>query len=169
MKLAMENIQGEHFFLNAETLTLGLEQSRQSERKRMILPIHRSKDALVQRMLNFLQPGTYIRPHMHPEAFASETFLLMQGSLHFILFDQRGEIVAVRFIEAQKPQCLVDIEPKLWHSFVVLEEDTVVLEIKRGPYNANGDKIFPEWAPEEFSREAVHYMQQLEKKIEKVV
>ena len=39
--------------------------SRESPRKRIIQPIHSGPSDLLQRMLNSLQPGTYIRPHRH--------------------------------------------------------------------------------------------------------
>jgi hypothetical protein len=31
----------------------------------------------------------------------------------------------------------------------VLEEDTILFECKKGPYNAKTDKLFAKWAPEE--------------------
>jgi dTDP-4-dehydrorhamnose 3,5-epimerase-like enzyme len=44
---------------------------------------------------------------------------------------------------------MIDIEPNLWHGFVALEPDTVILEVKRGPYDGAGDKVFAPWAPGE--------------------
>jgi dTDP-4-dehydrorhamnose 3,5-epimerase-like enzyme len=49
---------------------------------------------------------------------------------------------------------MVDIEQGVWHTFVALAADTVVLEIKRGPYNASTDKKFAPWAPVEGNQDA---------------
>ena len=58
--------------------------------------------------------------------------------------------------------CLVDIESGVWHTLVPLANDTVILEIKRGPYNAATDKTFASWAPEEGSPAAHSYLRKME-------
>ncbi len=145
MRLALPNASGPLFFLEDTLLEEGIAASRESPRRRMIYPIHRNQGDLVQRMLNFFQPGTYVTPHLHPRESASELILVLRGKLGFVLFDDEGEITERRpLVEGD----LIDIEPKLWHGMVVLEEDTVILEIKRGPYD-DEDKIFAPWAPSE--------------------
>jgi cupin fold WbuC family metalloprotein len=70
-------------------------------------------------------------------------------------------------MEAGNPaSCLVDIEPGVWHTLVPLADDTVILEIKRGPYDAMTDKTFAAWAPSEGSDEACGYLKQLEGEFE---
>jgi cupin fold WbuC family metalloprotein len=66
MKLAMSNPTGPVFELTPAILEEGLAESRLSPRRRMLLPIHRAGEDLVQRMINFMQPGTYIQAHQHP-------------------------------------------------------------------------------------------------------
>jgi hypothetical protein len=56
----------------------------------------------------------------------------------------------------------VDIERGVWHTLVSLADDTVILEIKRGPYCAETDKTFAAWSPEEGTAEASSYLKQLE-------
>lgn len=163
MKTAFENAKGELFELNRELLDQGIEASRKSPRKRMVLPVHREQEAVVQRLYNFLQPGTYIRPHLHPRKFASESMFLLQGSICLFLFDDEGKIREYRYLEAGSANCMVDIIANVWHSFIVLEPDTVLFEVKRGPYDTELDKTFAEWAPEEFSREAGQLLSKWEK------
>ena len=157
---ALANVSGDVFELSREEIESGLEASRSSPRLRMILPIHRTGEARVQRMLNFLQPGTYVQPHLHPREFASETIFVMQGRLGFVIFDDRGDFTGVHDL---KPGALIDIEPGIWHGLVCLEEDTVILEIKRGPYDAETDKTFAGWAPAEGDAEAGAYLESLER------
>jgi cupin fold WbuC family metalloprotein len=66
-------------------------------------------------------------------------------------------------LDAGNPaSCVVDIEPGVWHTLTPLADDTVVLEIKRGPYCAETDKTFAVWSPEEGAVEAADYLKQLE-------
>ena len=148
-KLAFENISEPVFDLTDEWIREGIEGSRQSPRKRIILPIHRKQEAVVQRMVNFLQPGTYIRPHKHPMPHATETLVLLRGSIRFFTFDDEGVVTSKRIVSASPLPGVLDIEPNIWHSFKVLEQDTVLFECKKGPYDADTDKVFAPWAPEE--------------------
>ena len=148
-KLAFENVTGPLFELTEKWIQDGIEGSRQSSRKRIILPIHREQNALVQRMINFLQPGTYIRPHKHPLPHATESLVLLKGAIKFCTFDDDGNIISDQIVSAEPLPGVLDIEPNTWHSFKVLEPDTVLFECKKGPYDTETDKIFAEWAPEE--------------------
>lgn len=146
MKLAFPNVSGEIFVLDADLLRRGIEASRESLRRRMILPIHRRQDDPVQRLLNFLQPGTYVRPHAHLRDAASETIFVIQGAIGFVSMNQDGS--SPRPVRLGTGG-LLDIIPGVWHTLLALETDTVILEIKRGPYSAEEDKVFAPWAPEE--------------------
>lgn len=160
-KRAFDNPAGQLFQLTEEQIVSGLEASRKSSRKRIILPIHRVQEAEVQRMINFLQPGTYIRPHKHPLPHATETIVILSGAIRFFTFNENGKITADRILNSSPVPGLLDIEPDTWHSFVVMEPDTVLFECKKGPYNAKTDKTFAEWAPEEGSEDADNYLKEL--------
>lgn len=158
MRTALDNISGEHFLLNDEVIQNGLDASRNSPRKRMIMPIHRKQDARVQRMLNFLQPGTYIRPHKHPLPHATESIIVLKGAIRFFIFDDEGNLEHIFIVIDRFAENLIDFEPGLWHSFIVLEEDTILFEIKKGPYDAETDKVFAHWAPGEFSSDSEKFL-----------
>jgi len=160
-KQAFKNPSGELFHLSEEQIGRGIEASRKSSRKRIILPIHRKQEALVQRIINFLQPGTYIRPHKHPLPHATETIVMLRGAIRFFTFDDGGNITSDRILDSSPVPGLLDIEPDTWHSFVVKEPDTILFECKKGPYNAETDKTFAEWAPEEGTPEAENYLKEL--------
>lgn len=145
MKLAFPNIADDVFVLNDEIFERGFEASRQSPRKRIILPIHRAQGDLVQRMLNFFQPGTYVTPHHHPNPSASETIYVIRGGIGFLILEEDGKIRSTHHL---MQGALIDIVPGIWHTMVALEPDTVILEAKRGPHDAT-DKHFALWAPAE--------------------
>jgi cupin fold WbuC family metalloprotein len=157
--LALPAVCGESFVLDAHTLARGCAAAAMSMRQRIILPLHRQQTALVQRMLNFLQPETYIQPHLHPLESASETIQVLQGSIGFLIFDADGGVTQVIRLQAGALG-LIDIEPNLWHGFVALELDTVILEIKRGPYDGQRDKVFAAWAPAEGEVGAAQQLQE---------
>jgi cupin fold WbuC family metalloprotein len=154
MKLALPNPSGPVFELTPAIREEGLRESRLSPRRRMLLPFHRGQEDLVQRMLNFMQPGTYIRAHQHPRDWASETLMVMSGCLGFVTFDPQGNVLTKHRLVVGD---LVDIEARVWHSVLALAEDTIILEIKRGPFNEE-DKVFADWSPQEFSEEAPAYL-----------
>lgn len=161
--LSLPRAAGPVFALDAAMIERGAEASRQSPRRRIILPVHRSETEGVQRLLNFMQPGSYARPHCHPAPENIETVAVLQGAAGFVIFGPAGGVLAGHRLDAKTPAAgLVDIEPGVWHTLVPLAEDTVILEIKRGPYHAATDKVFASWAPEEESGGAAGYLRKLE-------
>lgn len=160
-KLAFDNVSGGLFQLSKDMLEKGLKASRKSERKRIILPIHRKQEAEVQRMINFLQPETYIRPHKHPLNHASESLVLIRGSICFYTFDDDGTVRSINNVDSKPVTGVLDIEPRVWHSFIVLEEDTILFECKKGPYDGKKDKTFAPWAPAEGSDEVQEWIESL--------
>lgn len=160
-KLAFENFSGDLFQLSEEVIEHGLRESQKSDRKRIILPIHREQNAEVQRMINFLQPGTYIRPHKHPLEHATESLVLIRGGIRFYTFTEDGTVITKNEIHSKPLPGVIDIEPEVWHSFIVLKKDTILFECKKGPYNAETDKVFAEWSPEEGSDDVEEWVNQL--------
>ena len=160
-RVALDNISEPLFRLDDRWWNEGIQASRESRRQRMILPVHREQSAPVQRMLNFLQPDTYIRPHRHPGSGATESMIVLQGAINFFTFDDRGTIQTNIYVGGSIAHSVVDIEPNIWHTFVVILKDTVLFEVKRGPYNPATDKEFAAWAPEESTAASISYLSNL--------
>lgn len=158
---AFENPEGDLFRLTDDLIEKGLSASRKSDRKRIIMPIHRVQEAEVQRMINFVQPGTYIRPHKHPMPHASESIIIIHGAIRYFTFDDQGQILSDDTFTSNIIPSVLDIEPEVWHSFLVLKPDTILFESKKGPYDERKDKTFAEWAPEEGTSEVEKWMQNL--------
>ncbi len=155
--------EGPAFALDADTLAGGMAAARASDRQRIMMKVHRSDREGVQRLVTFMLPGSYAQPHCHPAPEAIETVVVLQGCAGFVVFAPAGEVLAAHRLMAGDPAaCLVDIEAGVWHTVVPLAEDTVVLEIKRGPYDAATDKTFASWAPVEGTAEAPEYVRKLE-------
>ena len=66
-----------------------------SPRRRKNHNLHQESD-LVQRFLNVLQPGTYVRPHRHRREQAGagfECFVVLQGSVGLLVLNSAGEVL----------------------------------------------------------------------------
>ena len=161
--MALPGAEGAVFALDAATIQRGVNAAKESPRLRIIMPLHRSNTEGVQRMLNFMQRGSYARPHCHPAAENIESVAVLQGAVGFVVFAPEGAVRSAHRLEAgNAASCLVDIEPGVWHTLVPLADDTVILEIKRGPYAAATDKTFATWAPEEGDPASGDYLKNLE-------
>ena len=62
---------------------------------------------------------------------------------------------------ANRPAFGIDIHAGVFHTLIALEADSVVFEVKQGPYEKASDKDFSPWAPKEGTSEAKAYLEQL--------
>lgn len=141
-------------YINKEQVDYAVKCSQESPRKRIIVPFHKTDSDKLHRMFNVLQPGTYIRPHCHVSDNKSECLIVLQGGICFITFTENGAILAQQNIYAGSDIFGVDLEPDTIHTFIVLEPDTVIFEVKPGPYVKANDKDFAAWSPEEGTESA---------------
>jgi cupin fold WbuC family metalloprotein len=119
-------------------------QSRDRPRLRQNHDFHQGADR-VQRFLNALQPGTYVRPHRHlrPEGVNGfEFFLVLEGAIGLLVMDAQGQVLETVYLSAQGQIRGVELAAGEYHSLVALAPNTVMLEIKEGPYNPATDKEF---------------------------
>jgi len=106
-------------------------------------------DENVHRMLNALEPGTYVQPHKHEDPDKMEVFLILKGKALVAEFDENGQITAYSLVSASEGIYGTEIAPRTWHCIISLETGTVVYEVKDGPYSPVNDKHFATWAPKE--------------------
>ena len=139
--------------------------AKASPRRRHTHVLHESHSDPVQRMLNAIEPDSYVRPHKHFEPDKTETFLILKGRMAVIIFNDTGKIAEIHMIEAGGEKLAVNIPPRAWHSAVSLESGSVIFEVKEGPYVPSTDKNFAPWAPEENAPEAEKYLAELKEKI----
>jgi cupin fold WbuC family metalloprotein len=140
--------------------------AKTSERKRLNYNFHKNESDTLQRMLNAIEPGTYVQPHKHENPDKREVFILLKGNALVIEFDNFGEIKDFIILSREKQNYAVEIQPGNFHTIISLTEETVVYELKDGPYNVTNDKYFAEWAPKEGDNDANKYLIALIKKIE---
>jgi len=141
-----------------------------SPRRRKNRNFHPRDDSPGHRLLNAMQPDSYIPPHRHLDPDKDETFVVLRGLLGLVLFDDAGGVArSVRIGTAahglagnprrgQATAIGVDIPHGTWHTAVALEPDTVFLEAKAGPYLPFTAAERAPWAPAENSPDAAAYL-----------
>lgn len=87
--------------------------------------------------------------------------IVLRGAILSFLFDQDGNVEEAYTLAAGSADFGVDSEPGTFHTFLALEKDTVLFEVKPGPYKQSSDKDFAPWAPAEGNPEADVYMDYL--------
>jgi len=152
---------GELALIDEALLARAVARSRTSRRRRIIQPFHRTADDPLHRMLNAVQPESYVRPHRHLDPPKAEAWVLLRGSLAFFTFEDDGRVRDCLRLGAPGDPIGVDLQPGVYHAFVALEPDTVIYEVKPGPYVTETDKAFAPWAPEEGDPAAGAYVEGL--------
>src|SRR5262249_29444227 len=148
--------------IDSPLIQQAIEGSRKSPRKRVILPLHQSPSETLHRMLNAVQPGSYIRPHRHLHPPKAEAIVLLRGALRYFEFTTDGTIADSIIVSAAIGNIGLDTRPGVFHTFVATEPDTVVFEAKPGPYEPTTDKDFASWAPAEGSPAVAEYLDHLQ-------
>ncbi|MFG6103597.1 cupin fold metalloprotein, WbuC family [Leptolyngbyaceae cyanobacterium CCMR0082] len=113
--------------------------------------LHQLPDS-VQRFINVLQPGTYVRPHRHLRAKDSngfELFLVLQGEIGFLMLNEQGQVIQIERLCAQGPTYGLELAEGQYHTLIALAPNTVMFEIKEGPYVPAADKDFMQQFPAE--------------------
>lgn len=130
-------------------------EAKEDPRLRKNYNFHKDLNDPVNRMLNALEPGTYLRPHRHLETGKTGVLLLLKGSLKVVFFDDEGLVVNSVILSKECGVHGIEIAPDEWYSIIVLEEGTVVYEIKPGPYVPLSENAFASWSPLPDDKEAV--------------
>jgi len=132
-----------------------------SARKRKNYNFHPVLEDPLQRMLNAMEPGTYVQPHKHENPGKTEAFLLLRGKVLVIQFDANGNITDHSLLSKDSGNYGVEIAPGVFHTLVSLEPDSIIYEVKNGPYNPIDDKNFAPWAPTENDPSREKYIEKL--------
>jgi cupin fold WbuC family metalloprotein len=134
--------------------------AKASPRRRRNHDFHRWEEP-VQRLLNALEPDTYIRPHRHQNPDKVEVFLCLRGRVAVLTFDEEGRLAETCVLSPGGPAHGAEVPPRTWHALVALEPGSAIFEVKEGPYDPATDKEFASWAPAEGTPEAALYLEQL--------
>ncbi len=139
--------------------------ARQSPRGRRNVNLHQTESEPCNRLLNAIEPGSYVAPHRHLGAGRDESIVVVRGRLGAVLFDDAGRITASAVL-APSSRCFgLDVPHGTFHSLLAIEPGTVFFESKAGPYVPLAPEERAPWAPAEGSPEASAYLAGLEAEV----
>ena len=118
-------------------------------RLRANLNLHTQLSDPIQRLFNALQPGTYVRPHRHVAPPRWEAFIAVSGRAVILTFEDDGRVGRRLELGPSAEAIAVEIDAGVWHTVAALQPDTMLFELKPGPYRPAADKEFAAWAPAE--------------------
>jgi cupin fold WbuC family metalloprotein len=138
-------------------------EARESPRKRKNFNLHPGDDFVCHRLLNAMEPESYIRPHRHLDPAKDESMVMVRGRMAVLVFDEAGNVLNQVVITPAGTAVAVDIPHGLFHTVVSLECGTVFFESKAGPYLALTEEEKGGWAPAEGSSDAAPYLTHLKR------
>ena len=145
--------------INQELTGKITKEAKVSFRKRKNFNLHKESGDTLQRLLNAMEPGTYVHPHKHENPDKREVFLVLTGTLLVVEFDENGKITSHIILNQHLGNFGVEIAERTYHTIISLEKDSVAFEIKDGPYDPADDKYFAKWAPAENTPECKVYIE----------
>ncbi len=134
-----------------------------SQRRRKNLNFHREDAAVCNRLLNAIEPESYVQPHRHLDGNKDEAVILLRGRLGVLFFSEEGEVAMSAVLDPAKGMYGIDIPHGRIHTLVSLERGTVFFESKAGPYVPIGESERAAWAPREGDKDAAAYLDGLRK------
>lgn len=136
-------------------------EARENPRQRRSFNLHPGDDSCCHRLLNAMEPGSYIRPHRHLDPAKDESIVMLRGRIGALVFDEAGNVLNHVIIGAAGQAVAVDFPHALFHTVVSLESGSVFFESKAGPYLALTEEEKGGWAPAEGTPEAAEYLTHL--------
>jgi cupin fold WbuC family metalloprotein len=152
------------FILDNQMLDGLCQQARHTSRRRQHLNIHSSYQENCQRLFNAIQPDSYIPPHRHSIENKQELLVAIRGSFSLITFDNHGDFIRTDSFGSELyadkicPNVGMEIPPNVWHTVLAKQDNSILLEVKEGPFVSDKAKEIAPWAPRDGSVEAVGFL-----------
>ena len=131
------------------------EQARKESRLRKNYNLHERLCDPVNRLLNALEPGTYVPAHRHSHPAKDETVFVLRGNIVSVIFDDAGNIIERAVIDPAHGVYGFDIPAGQWHGLLVRESGTVVFEVKKGPFTPLTEEDIAPWTPRTDDKEGI--------------
>ena len=107
-------------------------EAKANARLRMNYNLHESLDDKVQRLFNAMEPGTVIPIQRHRDT--AETMIIVRGLLKITTYDDEKNILEQCVLNPLDGKYGYHIPKGVWHEVEVMAPNTVMFEVKEGPY-----------------------------------
>ena len=156
-------------FINQQKLNTISSLAKESTRRRKNYNFHSSDDDICHRLLNAMEPDSYIQPHRHLDSNKDETVIVVRGKMGLVIFGDHGDIEEISFLEPNGDVLVANIPSGKYHTWVSLAPDSVFFEAKGGPYRPLAADEKATWAPEEGNQLSQPYLLDLKKMFDSLV
>lgn len=146
---------GEMAFLKKQALS--------NERGRARICAHRTTDDPLHEMLLAISAASYIHPHKH--SGKSESFLVLEGAVDVVVFEDSGEIAEI--VELGDPSTgksfYYRLADSVYHTLLIHGDLLILHEVTNGPFRRD-EATFADFAPPESEQaDASRYMVELKR------
>lgn len=152
-----------NLFITRELLDKVSAQAQQSKRLRKNYNFHHSEQDVCHRLLNAMEPESYIQPHRHLDTNKDETLLVLKGRFGVLIFDDKGVIEEKAILDPMGGVMMTNIPHGIFHTIICLEKSSVFFESKAGPFTPLTLDEKAHWSPEEGDSSAEEYLATLKK------
>jgi cupin fold WbuC family metalloprotein len=150
-------------FITRAFLNVVSAQAQQSPRLRKNYNFHNSDQDVCHRLLNAMEPESYIQPHRHIDINKDESLVVLRGKFGVVIFDDMGAIEGKAILDPRGDVILTNITHGVFHTLISLEKDSVFFESKAGPFTPLSSDEKAHWAPEEGDLLSKEYLANLKK------
>ena len=133
-------------------------QATQSPRLRKNLNFHPDEEFCSHRLLNGMEPGSYIRPHRHLDPTKDESIVIVRGQVGFVAFNDHGNVTMTKVLASGGDTVGVDIPHGCYHTLLSLAAGSIFFEAKAGPYRPLNHGETAPWAPAEGDEQSSTYL-----------
>ena len=127
--------------------------------KNIRLCLHMTPEAVFHQMIILEHKSGFYPPHKH--LLKGEAFHMIEGSMAVFVFDDAGNISDACRLEGSGT-FMYRVDVGQHHSVMPLSDIVIYHEGKPGPFLGNKDSLFPDWAPDVSSANAIaEYKQKL--------
>jgi len=132
-------------FLSRDDLLWLQKVALEGSRKRARFCLHPDPDDPLHEMLIVQARGNYVPPHKHKGK--PESFLLLEGEVDVVIFDDKGEVVRIIELSGITGGKIfyTRLPPDTYHTVIFKDEVNIFMETTTGPFFSN-DMIVPSWA-----------------------
>ena len=144
--------------INRELFDRVSSEARAAPRRRKNFNFHIAEADASHRLLNAMEPDSYIPPHCHRDASKDESIIALAGRFGVVFFDHQGNVTGTAILTPGGEAVGVNIPHGVFHSLVALEPGSLFFEAKAGPYKALEPAEKAPWAPTEGEPDAIAYL-----------
>lgn len=147
--------------INRELFDRVSSEAQATPRRRKNFNFHAAEADASHRLLNAMEPDSYIPPHCHRDASKDESIIALSGRFGVVFFDHEGNVTGTASLAPGGEAVGVNIPHGVFHSVVALESGSLFFEAKAGPYKALEPAEKVPWAPAEGAPGATAYLDYL--------